>query len=59
MSVNEAKMENLFFLIVENSGYCQTSSIRCTLVGNKIVDLSDVVGASPVITAQTTCSFST
>ena len=28
--------------------YRQTSNVRHTLVGNKIVDLSDVVGASPV-----------
>ena len=28
--------------------YCQTSNISCTLVGNKLVDHSDVVGASPV-----------
>ena len=34
-------------------------SIRCTLVGNKIVDHSDVVGASPVGAAPTTSSFST
>ena len=36
-----------------------TSLIRRTLVGNKIVDHSDVVGASPVGTAPTTSSFST
>ena len=30
-----------------------------TLVGNKIVDRSDVVGASPVGAAPTTSSFST
>ena len=30
-----------------------------TLVGNKIVDNSDVVGASPVGAAPTTSSFST
>ena len=30
-----------------------------TLVGNKIVDHSDVIGASPVGTTQTTSSFST
>ena len=35
------------------------SLIRRTLVGNKIVDHSDVVGASPVGTAPTTSSFST
>ena len=33
--------------------------ISCTLVGNKIVDHSDVVGASPVGTAPTTSSLST
>ena len=39
--------------------YRQTSNIICTLVGNKIVDHSDVVGASPVGAAPTTSSFST
>ena len=39
--------------------YHHTSNIRCTLVGNKIVDHSDVVGASPVHVAPTTSSFST
>ena len=39
--------------------YRQTSNMRCTLVGNKIVDHSDVVGASPVDVAPTTSSFST
>ena len=39
--------------------YRKTSNIRCTLVGNKIVDHSDVVGASPVGAAPTTSSFST
>ena len=38
--------------------YCQTSSVRCTLVGNKIADHSDVVGALPIGTAPTTSSFS-
>ena len=37
--------------------YCQTFNIRCTLVGNKFVDHSDVVGASPVGAAPTTSSF--
>ena len=36
----------------------QVSNIECTL-GNKIVDHSDVVGASPVGAAPTTSSFST
>ena len=39
--------------------YRKTSNIRCTLLGNKIVDNSDVVGASPVGAAPTTSSFST
>ena len=39
--------------------YRKTSNISHTLVGNKIVDNSDVVGASPVGTAPTTSSFST
>ena len=29
-------------------GYCKTSNISCTIVSNKFVDYSDVVGASPV-----------
>ena len=39
--------------------YRQTYDISRTLVGNKIVDLSDIVGASPVGAAPTTSSFST
>ena len=39
--------------------YRKVSNIRRTLVGNKIVDQSDVVGASPVGAAPTTSSFST
>ena len=39
--------------------YRQTSNIRHTLTGNKTVDHSDVVGASPIGTAPTTSSFST
>ena len=41
------------------SRYRKTSNIRRTLVGNKIVDHSNVVGASPVGAAPTTSSFST
>ena len=37
----------------------KTSNIRGTLVGNNIVDHSDVVGASPVGAAPTTSSLST
>ena len=36
--------------------YRKVSNIRRTLVGNKIVDHSDVVGASPVGAAPTTSS---
>ena len=39
--------------------YRKTSNIRRTLVGKKIVDFSDVVGAAPVGAAPTTSSFST
>ena len=40
-------------------GYRQVSNIRRTLIGNKILYHSDVVGASPVGAAPTTSSFST
>ena len=43
----------------KNAKYRKTSNISRTLVGNKIVDNSDVVGASPVGAAPTTSSFST
>ena len=46
------------FTAVEGD-YRKTSNIRRTLVGNKIVDHSDVAGASPVGAAPTTSSFST
>ena len=39
--------------------YRKTSNIRRTLVGNKILDHPDVVGASPVGAAPTTSSFAT
>ena len=39
--------------------YHQTSNINHTLVGNKLVDSSDVVGALPVGAASTAFSFST
>ena len=49
----------MFLHDITNETYRKTSSIRRTLVGNKIVDHSDVVGASPVGAALTTSSFST
>ena len=39
--------------------YRQVSNIRRTLLGNKIVDHSDAVSASPLGAAPTTSSFST
>ena len=38
--------------------YRKTSNISRTLLGNNIVDHSDVVGASPVGAAPTKSSFS-
>ena len=40
--------------VVAVKTYCQTSNISHTFVGNKIVDHSDIVGASAVGTAPTT-----
>ena len=42
-----------------NEHYRKTSNISRTLVCNKIVDYSDVVGASPVGAAPTTSSYLT
>ena len=47
------------YILVADFIYRKTSNIRRTLVGNKIVDHSDVVGALPVGAAPTTSSFST
>ena len=49
---------NLQDLAYELISYHQTSNISCTLGGNELADLSDVVGASPVGAAPTTSSFS-
>ena len=46
-------------LVRYRAKYRKVSNIRRNLVGNKIVDHSDVVGASPVGAAPTTSSFST
>ena len=46
-------------IVVWQGDIPQNSNIRRTLVGNEIVDHSDVVGASPVGAAPTTSSFST
>ena len=47
------------YIRLSQSIHRQVSNIRRTLVVNKIVDHSDVVGASPVGAAPTTSSFST
>ena len=53
------KNEDHALLSSSNSeGYRQVSNVRRTLVGNYIVDHSDVVGALPVGAAPTTSSFS-
>ena len=44
---------------VWDTALADTSDISHTLVGNKIVDHSDVVGAPPDGAAPTTFSFST
>ena len=50
---------NLFVVhVTTRLSYRQISNIGRTIVGNKIVDHSDVVGASPVGAAQTKSSFS-
>ena len=46
-------------LLWQHEMYGKFSNISRTLVGNKIVDHWDVVGASPVVAAPTTSSFST
>ena len=45
--------------VLIDSYYHKTSNINRTLARNKIVDNSDVVGASPVGAAPTTSSFLT
>ena len=52
-------MNKILFEDRATVSYRQTSNISRTLVGNKIVDHSDVVGASPAGAASTTSSFST
>ena len=57
--VNSGVNSANFNKVVWTTKYRQVSNIRRTLVGNNIVDHSDVVGASPVGAAPTTSSFST
>ena len=57
----ELSVELQYLQCVSNvlSIYRQVSNIERTLECNKLVDHSDVVGASPVGAAPTTSSFST
>ena len=58
--VGEKMYDELNFkYFVSKLSYHQTFNIIRTLVGNNIVDDSDVVGASPVGAAPTTAPFST
>ena len=56
--VSEDLTNNKWALIQVNH-YRKVSNIRRTLVGDKIVDHWDVVGAAPIGAAPTTSSFST
>ena len=55
------KIAEIFWQVVADSvkDYRQVSNISRTLVGNKIVDHSNVVGATPIGAAPTTSSLST
>ena len=59
LSVIPNDLYNRFKLYMNYKGHRHISNISHTIVGNKIVDHSDVVGASPVGAAPTTSSFST
>ena len=50
---------NILKVLVYRASYHQLSNISRTLVGNKIVDHSDVVGASPTGDAPSTSSLLT
>ena len=57
--VNKMRIHHQSHRISSIWSYRKVSNISHTLVGNQIVDKSDVVGASPVSAAPTTSSFST
>ena len=46
-----------YLMVITQPKYLKNYNISGTLVGNKIVDHSDVVGASPIGAAPTTSSF--
>ena len=53
------ELSNWWHSVAYGCIYPQTCNMSCTLIGNKIVDHSDVVGTSPVGASPTTSSFST
>ena len=59
MNVKRIEVPTYMRYVLKLSDYRKTSNWSRTLVGNKIVDHSDEVGASPVGAAPTTSSFST
>ena len=59
MIENACNLSYYLKYILQINYYCQTSKISHTLVGNKVVDHSNVVGASPVTAAPITSLFST
>ena len=58
-ALTQGRSMNTYAVEIRGGSYRKVSNIRRTLVGNEIVDHSDVVGASPVGAAPTTSSFST
>ena len=48
-----------FTSLFDSFEYCQISNLSCTLVGNKFIVHSDVVGASPVGALPAASTFST
>ena len=52
-------VQNFVAILWSGKEYRQISNIWRSLVGDKLVNHSDVVGASPVATAPTTSSFLT
>ena len=52
-------MKDSYCTVIAANTYRQISNTRRTLVGNKIVDYSNIVGASPVGAAPATSSVST
>ena len=49
-------LSSLYLMLGEYPNYCKTSNISLTLIDNKTVNHSDVVGASLVGAAPTTSS---